>query len=146
MKDPVHNVKRRAFSFAHDGRPLSYTIDGGNFIGFKERFWLGSGVLDCNGVEIYEKDLVYVCFKKDSRYGGKETVLSANFYNGAFWLDDLGGLLLTDEAIESLEVFGHKNVQNPRNEKSQQQIRTHLIDNVQKRSKETLKAHGKIWL
>ena len=60
MKDPVHNVKRRAFSFAHDGRPLSYTIDGGNFIGFKERFWLGSGVLDCNGVEIYEGDIIEI--------------------------------------------------------------------------------------
>lgn len=93
MINPVHRLKKFV-RYAGDEKPSSSYITDANG-------WLGSGVKDCNGVEIYEGDIVIL--------GNQRGVV--RFDNAQFYIDRDG-----DEAVPFtlnrlcspfIEVVGH---------------------------------------
>lgn len=50
MINPTHRLKKFV-KYSGNGKPDDYYVT-------EERGWLGSGVTDCNGVEIFEGDIV----------------------------------------------------------------------------------------
>lgn len=92
MTNPTHRLKQFV-KYAGNEKPSScYITDASG--------WLGSGVEDVNGKEIYEGDIVQVeTFEKDAA--------TVEFRNGAFWL---GNLILADLPViyyPTLEIVGH---------------------------------------
>lgn len=89
MKSPIHRWKQ--FITYADGRPPHWTFDG-------KPCWLGSGVIDLNGVEIYEGDRVSV--------QGHKQPYTVTFADGKFWLGDMQ-YYLTYFRNSKLEIVGH---------------------------------------
>lgn len=93
MKVPVHHFKTR-WTYADGSKPPHWTIDG-------KKAWLGSGVLDKDGNEIYEGDRI----RKDGLTG------VVVFTNGEFFfaIDNLDGYgeTLNEFPSNALEVIGH---------------------------------------
>ena len=92
MKEPDHKVKRHFVPFSNKEKPhwVEYPVHG----------WLGSGVKDCNGVEIFEGDLLA------DRDGELSEVV---FVDGKFMASPFshhGWIPLADIA-DALEVDGH---------------------------------------
>lgn len=91
MKSPIHRWKQ-FFTYA-DGREPHWTFDG-------KPCWLGSGVTDKKGVEIFEGDLV--------NCGRIDGVMTVVFYNGVFCLENhIESYELPDCKSSTLEVIGH---------------------------------------
>lgn len=66
--------------------------------------WLGSGITDCNGVEIFEGDIVK-CWIEESNPHETEIYVVA-FENGSFVLADTTDFINDIEALD-IEVIGH---------------------------------------
>ena len=90
MKEPDHKVKRHIVPFSDKQKP--YWIEN------PVHGWLGSGVTDCNGKEIFEGDRVRIY------YVGREVCETVTFDYGCLYLD---GEALVDFSPEQLEVVGH---------------------------------------
>jgi len=93
MKEPDHKVKRHFVPFSNKEKPhwVEYPVHG----------WLGSGVKDCNGVEIFEGDAVLL----DNRLG------VVRFDNAQFYIDRDGDenvpFTLNRLCSPFIEVIGH---------------------------------------
>lgn len=94
MNNPVHKVKR--WVTYDDGREPHWTDD--TAVG-----WLATGVIDKNGVEIHEGNIV--------RYwvGDEEIKCEVEFGEGAFLLFEDGVFLKSLEEFygDELEIIGH---------------------------------------
>lgn len=99
MKTPFHRFKNAYCSVVGVGKPDSWSFC--EFYG-----WIGSGITDKYGREIFEGDIVQIeTFEKETA-----TVV---FHDGAFWL---GNRLLKDlPAIcyPTLEVVAHISMEEP---------------------------------
>ncbi|MBR4384653.1 MAG: hypothetical protein IKP64_13980, partial [Selenomonadaceae bacterium] len=73
MKEPDHKVKRHIVPFSDKQKP--YWIEN------PVHGWLGSGVTDCNGKEIFEGDRVRIY------YVGREVCETVTFDYGCLYLD-----------------------------------------------------------
>lgn len=71
MKEPDHKVKRHTVPFSNKQKPYwsEHTVHG----------WLGSGLTDCNGVEIFEGDIV--------KFGDGE-IFTVTVEDGCFYVGD----------------------------------------------------------
>ena len=78
MKEPVHNVKRQV------KRNLDKSYHWAE--PFQVYGWLGSGVKDCNGQEIFEGDIM-LWFD----YDNKPRKLPVSFRDGRVWYKDIDG-------------------------------------------------------
>ena len=87
MINPAHRMKKFVRYAGNEKPSCSYLTNA--------RGWLGSGVTDCNGVEIFEGDIV--------KGGGSSFKIF--FKNGAFFGEDETPLFVMDTA--DLEVVGH---------------------------------------
>ena len=88
MINPTHRLKKFV-KYSGNGKADDYHVT-------KVRGWLGSGVTDCNGVEIFEGDIVRNCFN----------AAVVEFKDGSFCVN---GELLSTYAREDVElkVIGH---------------------------------------
>ena len=92
MKEPVHNVKRQV------KRNLDKSYHWAE--PFQVYGWLGSGVKDRNGVEIFEGDLV--------NCGSIDGVMTVVFNRGVFCLENhIETYELPDCKADTFEVIGH---------------------------------------
>lgn len=96
MKEPDHKVKRHIVPFSDKQKP--YWIEN------PVHGWLGSGLTDCNGVEIFEGDIVK-CWIEESNPHETEIYVVA-FENGSFVLADTTDFINDIEALD-IEVIGH---------------------------------------
>ena len=87
MINPVHRMKKFVRYVGNEKPACSYVTNHSG--------WLGSGVTDCNGVEIYEGDRV--------RFGDRD--YPVEFRNGALTVD--GAPLVMYGNGDDLEVVGH---------------------------------------
>ncbi|MBR2519728.1 MAG: hypothetical protein IKE46_08090 [Selenomonadaceae bacterium] len=96
MTEPDHKVKRHIVPFNDKEKPHwnEYPVHG----------WLGSGVKDKNGVEIFEGDILLWI-----GYGNKPRKLPVSFHDGCFWYKDIDGndYTLEPEDAQFYEVVGH---------------------------------------
>ena len=95
MTNPTHRLKKFV-KYAGNEKPAdSYVYDASG--------WLGSGVTDCNGVEIYEGDIVNVhsCFERE-----KVFTYLVIFQDGKLALENGNGIYAFERPA-SLEVVGH---------------------------------------
>ena len=95
MTTPIHHWKERVtYGKGFNGKPAHWTFDG-------KPCWLGSGVKDCNGVEIFEGDAVIL----DNRLG------VVRFDNAQFYIDRDGDedvpFTLNRLCSPFIEVIGH---------------------------------------
>lgn len=99
MINPTHRLKKFV-KYSGDGKADDYHVT-------EERGWLGSGITDCNGVEIFEGDIVkYValvcqCDGKKFFRTPEERQRAVTFENGKFIIADC------DFDHNTLEVVGH---------------------------------------
>lgn len=87
MKSPIHRWKERATY--SDGRPPHWTADG-------KSCWLGSGVKDVNGNEIFEGDIILL--------DGEKFV--ATIDEGSFIIKNENGEFYYLESLLG-EIIGH---------------------------------------
>ena len=86
MINPTHHLKKFV-KYSGDDKPADFHVT-------EERGWLGSGITDCNGVEIFEGDIV--------KFGDGE-IFTVTFEDGCFYVRDN---LLGDFHFPP-EVIGH---------------------------------------
>lgn len=99
MKTPFHRFKN-AYRAVGVGKPDSWSFC--EFYG-----WLGSGLEDINGKEIFEGDIVEVYFTKD-----KPQTYTVAFLDGNFKLN--GTDVLLDEVAQfDIEVVAHITLEEP---------------------------------
>lgn len=92
MKEPIHHWKEHVtYSEGFNGKPPHWTFDG-------RPCWLGSGLYDRNGIEIYEGDFI--------KFGDEPEIYTVIFDDAVFWLGDNEYFLYHFESSE-LEVVGH---------------------------------------
>ena len=97
MTNPAHRLKKFV-KYAGNEKPAdSYVYDASG--------WLGSGVTDCNGVEIYEGDIVK-CWLDESTPTEAMNFIVA-FTNGAFVLDGNDQMTIGEIEALDIEVVGH---------------------------------------
>ena len=83
MKEPDHKVKRHIVPFSNKQKPYwsKHTVHG----------WLGSGITDCNGVEIFEGDIVrYI--PEPGEWNWHEEDKLVVFRNSGFFLIDMSNI------------------------------------------------------
>ena len=92
MTNPTHRLKKFV-RYSGNGKPDDYHVT-------EERGWLGSGLTDCNGVEIFEGDILTGGHKKFRTVfdDGKFKLLSHSQPDWWWHLIDFAA---------SLEVVGH---------------------------------------
>lgn len=90
MINPTHHLKKFV-KYSGDDKPADFHVT-------EERGWLGSGLYDRNGKEIFEGDCVRIY------YVGREVCETVTFDYGCLYLD---GEALVDFSPEQLEVVGH---------------------------------------
>ena len=95
MINPVHRLKKFV-KYAGNEPPTSHYVT-------ETAGWLGSGLTDKNGIEIFEGDRVKI--------GGND-VLPVIFDDAAFWLDDNEFFLYHFEPSE-IEIVGHVKEEKP---------------------------------
>ena len=99
MKTPFHRFKNAYCSVEGVGK-----LDSWSFCEFYG--WLGTGMYDRNGVEIFEGDIVqFETFEKETA-----TVL---FHDGAFWLGNRQLRELPVICYSTLEVVAHITLEEP---------------------------------
>ena len=59
MINPTHHLKKFV-KYSGDDKPADFHVT-------EERGWLGSGITDCNGVEIFEGDIVKCWIEESNR-------------------------------------------------------------------------------
>lgn len=106
MINPTHHLKKFV-KYSGDDKPADFHVT-------EERGWLGSGITDCNGVEIFEGDIVKEIFPPDcANYDGRQLVI---FRRGKFllvrecyWarLETCGATPLSWAGSNGIEVVGH---------------------------------------
>lgn len=95
MTNPTHRLKKFV-RYSGNGKPDDYYVT-------EERGWLGSGVTDCNGVEIFEGDIVkYSGVRFSFPLSGKKGTVQ--FSEGNFVLFALSLIFFERDKIE---VIGH---------------------------------------
>ena len=84
MINPTHRLKKFV-KYAGNDKPADFHVT-------EERGWLGSGITDCNGVEIFEGDIV--------KFEDGET-FTITFKEGAFYIGDdlLGDFYILPEVV-----------------------------------------------
>ena len=97
MINPTHHLKKFVKCSGND-KPADFHIT-------EERGWLGSGVTDCNGVEIFEGDIVQCWIDESNPLEAINDVVT--FTDGMFVLGDDPRLCIGSIGALDIEVVGH---------------------------------------